>query len=408
MFQRITGAYRSAFAGLPREVWILAGAMLVNRSGTMVLPFMSLYLTRVLGFSTLDAGRVLGLYGLGAVAGAYAGGWLSDRVGSLRVQQASLVGTGVGFLILAQLEGKLALSIAVPLVSFVAEWFRPALFAATTQAAAPEVRTRSLALLRLAVNLGMSIGPAVGGLLAAHHYRLLFVGDALTCWAAAAMLWFTLGGKRSSPSRESRPLEATQASPWRDAPFLVFMVLMVALGTMFFQIMATLPLYLRAHYHMSEATIGAVLAINAFTIALVEMVLLRSIEHRNHLLVAGTGGLLVGLGFALLPFGQSVAFAILTVLVWTGGEMLSLPMTNSLATMRAPAASAGRYIGLYTMAFSVAFVAAPLIGTAVFERLGPEVLWYSVGVTGVLVWLGFIALARNQSQGWSRQPSSVS
>ena len=106
----VIAAYSAAYAGLPREIWLLAGALLVNRAGTMVLPFLSLYLTRDLELTAADAGLVIGCFGLGSMAGSFIGGWLSDRVDPVRVQQVSLIASGFGFLTFTQLESFAALS----------------------------------------------------------------------------------------------------------------------------------------------------------------------------------------------------------------------------------------------------------------------------------------------------------
>jgi predicted MFS family arabinose efflux permease len=389
---RIVGTYRAAFSGLPRAVWIQALATLVNRSGTMVLPFMSLYLTTKLGFSIIAAGQVLSLYGIGAIAGSWLGGTLSDRFGPVRVQVASLAATGAGFLVLSHFTGRLAVSLAVFGLALVAESFRPALFTAIARGSQAVVRTRSLALVRLAVNLGMSVGPAVGGLLAVHHYGLLFVADAATCWAAALVLG--LGAAETerrewAPARPSGPMP----SPWKDGPYVAFLAVMVVLGTVFFQLSSTMPLYFREHYRMAEDSIGMLLAINTVIIVAVEMVLLRALEHRDHLLLAGLGCLLVCAGFGLLPLGSSRAFAALTVVVWTAGEMLSLPFTNSVAADRAPAAASGRYLGAYSLSFALAFVLAPAIGTSVYGRFGPGALWAGVAATGAVLFAACVGLA---------------
>ncbi len=359
----------------------------------MVLPFLTLYLTSHLSFSVLDAGKVLSLYGLGAIAGSWLGGALSDRVGPVRVQIASLAATGVGFLVRARPQGRLGISLAVLALSVVAGCFQPAMFTAVTRGSDPAVRTRSLALVRLAVNLGMTVGPAVGGVLAVRRYGLLFVVDAVTCWLAAGVLAVAVGwrgGPRSAPPAA----RAAALSPWRDRPYLAFLAVMTVLGTVFFQITGTMPLYFREHYRLAEDGIGFLLAINTVIIVAVEMVLLRAIERADHVALAGLGCLLVCSGFALLPLGSSWAFAALTVVVWTAGEMLSLPLTNSIASSRAPAAASGRYMGAYSLAFAVSFVLAPAVGTAVYERLRPGVLWAGVGVVGVALAGACLALSR--------------
>jgi predicted MFS family arabinose efflux permease len=394
MLTVVARAYRSAFAGLPRQVWLLAIASLVNRSGTMVLPFLGLYLTRQLGYSAVDAGRILSLWGLGGALGAWFGGWMCDRVGPLRVQLSSLFGTGVGFLLLGQMEHRVTVATAVLLVSVIADSFRPAIFATVVEQSAPAVRTRSLALIRLASNLGMAVGPAVGGLLAVHHYGWLFLADAATCWLAALLLWVFLGRARERSRPHVVEVVGTRTSPWRDMPYLGFLAIIFGLGLVFFQFFSTLPLYLREVYGFKENVIGPLLAINAVIIALFEMVLLRAIEHLDHLRLVAAGCLLVGLGLGLMPLGRGVAFAAFTVLIWTLGEMLSLPMTNSIAAARGPAGSSGRFLGAYSLAFSLAFVVAPVTGTLLYERVGHAALWSCAAAMGAVLCVGCLALRR--------------
>jgi predicted MFS family arabinose efflux permease len=403
MLAAIARAYRAAFAGLPRRVWLLAIASLVNRSGTMVLPFLGLYLTRQLEFSMVDAGRILSLWGLGGALGAALGGWLSDRVGPLRVQICSLLGTGVGFIVLGQMELRLTVAISVLLVSVVGDAFRPAIFATVVEESSPAVRTRALALIRLAANLGMAIGPAVGGVLAVHHYGLLFVADAATCWLAAILLWVFLGRHQVRRTASStHPARGRAATPWRDLPYLGFLGIIVGLGLVFFQFFSTLPLYLREVYGLHENIIGPLLATNAVIIALFEMVLLRAIEHLDHLLLVAVGCLLVGVGLGLMPFGRGVGYAAFTVVIWTIGEMLSLPMTNSIAAARGAPGSSGRFLGAYSLAFSLAFIVAPVAGTLVYERLGHDALWFGTATLGAALGAGCLVLRRPFARSWER------
>lgn len=396
---RVVGTYRAAFSGLPREVWVLAAATLVNRSGSMVLPFLTLYLTHRLGFSLAEAGSTLSLYGAGAVAGAAVGGWLADRLGAVRLQVLSLLATGVGFVVLGSLRGRLGVWLAVAALSVVAEAFRPASFSAVAAASPPEVRTRALALLRLAVNLGMSIGPAVGGVLAVRHYGLLFIVDAATCWLAAGVLAVALRRGRGHPRGEEQPAQA--ARPWRDGPFLQLLVLVFLLATVFYQVLATLPLYLRAHFALAEDRIGLVFSVNTVLIVLFEMVLLRCVERVEPFRVAALGSFLVGAGFALMPLFSVPLWAPATVVVWTLGEMLSLPITNALAASRVSGEGRGRYLGAYLLAFSLAFVAGPAMGTAVYERYGASALWLGAGGVGVGLAAGFLRMAAGHGGRWT-------
>jgi predicted MFS family arabinose efflux permease len=394
IFRTLISAYRSAFAGLPREVWLLAGALLVNRAGTMVLPFLSLYLTRDLELTTASAGLIIGCFGIGSMVGSYLGGWLSDRMEPLRVQQLSLVAAGFGFLAFTRLDGFFALAAGVLVLATISDAFRPALMVSVAHTSPPEIQARSFALIRLAANLGMAIGPAIAGVLAVYGYVWLFVGDALTCWAAAIMLLLTL----EVGTREGRgaPHDGTKrtGSPWRDPPFLVFLALVAVIAMAFFQVWSTMPLYLRSFYGWSERSIGLLLALNALLIVIAEMLLIRAVEDRDRLRMVGLGACLVGAGLALLPLGPLWIAAVSSMVVLTFGEMLSMPITNVVVAERADQDSVGRYMGAYSLAFSTAFVIGPIVGTATYERVSPEALWYGIGVIGIVLALAFAALSR--------------
>lgn len=392
MLRSILRAYRDAFTGHGPAVWRLAAATLVNRSGTMVLPFLILFLTEERGFSPGEAGRMLALYGVGGLLGAFLGGWLCDRMAPLRVMIGSLVLTGGGFLLLGQLEARWALALVVFLVSVVGEAFRPANAAALAAVSTPENRSRSFALYRLAVNVGMSFGPAVGGLLAQYDYGWLFVADGLTCISAAVLLAAGPALVRPSGAVAPATVAAVSRSPWRDGPFLVLLSLMTVLGVVLFQSSGTLPLTLHEVYRFSEAEIGLVLAVNTVIIVLFEMVLVQGARRADPLRLVAGGSFFFCVGFGLLPLGSGFAWVAFTIAVWTMGEMLSMSPAAAAVANRAGARSLGGYMGLYTLSFSAAQVVAPVAGTWVYERFGPDALWYGCGALGLPLALGFAAL----------------
>lgn len=394
MPRRIVAAYRSAFSGLPREVWLLAAVSFVNRAGTMVLPFLALYLVRQIGCTPAEAGVVLSLYGAGGIVGSLLGGALVDRVGSRVVQASSLLLNGLGLFALGLLSTRAQIAALAPALGLVTELFRPANAAALAAVAEPAVRARSFALGRFAINLGMAIGPTIGGLLATFDYGLLFVIDGATCLLAAAVLLATSPRRPSVSSARPEREAPTGRHPARDLPFLATCLLFFAFASVLFQLLGTWPLYLRESFGLGEDRIGLLFGVNTLCIALFEMISIQRIGSRPPLPFVALGSLILCASFALLPLGHGFGWAATTVLVWTAGEILSMSLASSFVSARAGPGRLGAYMGFYLTAFSSAFVAAPAVGTRVYERFGADVLWYGCGAVGVVLCAGFLALDR--------------
>ncbi len=413
--------YVQAYSGLPRRAWILFAVNLVNSSGAMVFFFLSLYLTREIGLTTARAGQALSVYGFGSLAGAFAGGWLADRIGSIRVQKMSLAVCGVLLIALGQVR---TLAGILPLL------FAMALFAGTlypvnatsmAKVCPPELQIKGFALNRLAANLGATIGPAVGGVLAVHSYGLLFWADGLTSLAAAgvfALLW--KGGKAgrdtlkdearvpgagegeasvpqraSAPPTPHLPIAAKPRSPWRDVPFMAMMGIFLVWSIVFIQVLSTFPIYIRNVYGLAENRIGQLFAVNTVLIVLVEMVLMERIRKYALTRMINLSFVLLGIGLGLMPLGRGFAFGALTVAIWTFGEMLSMPLVTALISKRADDSNRGRYMGLNSLTFSLAFIVGPPIGTAIYDGLGPDAVWYVCAATCALIAVAFSALRRH-------------
>ncbi len=179
--------YIDSYRGLSTPAWMLALVMLINRTGAMVLPFMAIYMRNHLHFSLEQAGIVLSCFGLGSLLGNIAGGWLTDKLGSFKVQCLSLFLAAPLYIVIGKLYTVEALSAGIFTLTFIADLFRPANSAAITSYAKPENLTRAFSLNRMAINLGFSFGPFLGGLLAAISYDLLFWGNAIGCLMAAIL-----------------------------------------------------------------------------------------------------------------------------------------------------------------------------------------------------------------------------
>ncbi len=355
----------------------------------MVLFFLTLYLTQKLDFSVTQAGKLFSLYGIGALAGTYLGGWLSDLWGSYKVQITSLLLSGVAYIALGFLRSFYGLAALLILLAIVSEAFRPANITAMAQACPVELRPRGFALNRLAINLGVTIGPALGGLLAMKNYALLFWVDGLTCLAAAVVFLYLLSRSLVVLKPVTIQENFIPRPPYRDYIYLSVLFLILLIGIMFYQFFNTWPLYLRNFYALPESRIGSLMGLNALIIVLVEMPLIHGLEHKKPLPIIALGALFVAAGFVMLPFGSTYLYAAFAMLLWTIGEMLVFPLMATFAANRAHESNQGKYMGLFSFTFSFALVLGPGLGAWVYDRLGPVVLWYGIGAVGLTIFTGF-------------------
>lgn len=380
--------YRDAYSGLSRSTWLLSLVMLINRSGTMVVPFMTLYLTSPeMGYSVGQAGIVFGLFGFGAFSGAYFGGKLTDKIGFYPVQLITLIGGGILFMILGQMKSYGLICLFTYLLSFVNEAFRPANSTAIAFYSKVENRTRSYALNRLAINIGWAVGSGLGGFIANIDYELLFWVDGITNIIAALLMWLFIKPVNYKPTQETAEQDLSIKSAYKDKRYLFFIILTMFFASCFFQLFTSLPVFYKQDLHFSEPFIGLLLATNGIIIALVEMVLVYKLENRNSSLVYITGGvLLVGLSFLTLNtpgMGPVLAFGMITLV--TFGEIFSMPFMNTYWISRTRNSNRGQYAALYTMAWSAAQTLGPMGGAQLAEKHGFNALWWVAGGLCIIV-----------------------
>lgn len=375
--------YRNAYSGLSKETWLLSLIMLINRSGTMVIPFMTLYLTSPkMGFSISQAGLVFGLFGAGAFSGAWLGGKLTDRIGFYPVQWATLLGGGILFIILGQMRTFPTICTFTFLLSFVNESFRPANSTAIAFYSKEENRTRSYALNRLAINIGWAVGSGIGGVLAHINYELLFWVDGCTNIAAAILIWMLLRATHTARTTLMKTTVKIEAPPaYRDRTYIYFVLTTVLFASCFFQLFTNLPVYFKKVLHLSEPFIGFIMAMNGVLIGIFEMVFVYKMEgRRNNLILITTGVFLVGLAFLSLNIpGLTGMFILVMISIVTIGEICSMPFMNSYWITRTQPSNRGQYAALYTMAWSAAQTLGPLVGAQVADHFGFMRLWWFVG-----------------------------
>ena len=366
----------------------------------MAVPFMSLYVIHYLHKTSADAGIILTLFGVGAVAGTIVSGKFTDKWGFRPVQIGSLVLDGAFFITFSLVSNFAILLSLAFFMGFFTESFKPANFTAVAAYAAPGTETRSYCLNRLAMNLGWAIGVTMGGIVAYYNYQLLFIIDGSFNILAAAGIFILLPDKVTVSG--SDPLVGTgnrKMKPWHDGRFMAFVFFTLLFNTVFFLFFRIVPLFLKEIYHLDESVIGITLGVNGLIIGLFEVVLVNHLEGKRSIVYfIVLGSLLMSGAYLLLltpPF-FTTTMAMLFVAVFTVAEMLAIPFMNAFVVFRTSSANLGLYAAAYTLCLSVAQVAGPGFGFFIISKWGYDPLWITLSILLFLSAVGYKSLPSEQ------------
>ena len=382
--------YTDAYRGLSTQTWWLSLVMLINRSGTMVVPFMTLYLTQHLHYSITQAGYIMGVFGVGSITGALLGGRLTDRIGFYAVQLIALCGGGTLFIVLGYMHSLLHICIVTFVLSVVNEAFRPANATAIAAFSTSTNITRSFSLNRLSINLGWAAGGALGGMVASFNYSWLFWIDGLTNLGAAVLLLVFLPYKSVKAFQhhgEKETVASSVPSPYRDKIYLYFLLLTTLFAICFFQLFTLQPVYYKQELQLSVFFIGILMAINGVLLAFVEMVVVYKLEgKRKNTWFIAAGVLLVGLSYAILnmPGLPASWIAFFSTILITFGEILAMPFMNAFWVSRTVPQNRGQYASLYSITYALGQIIAPAMGSQVVKWAGFAALWWIIGGLGCI------------------------
>lgn len=382
MFKLIYNTYKTSFSGLSRETWLLSIVMMFNRCGSMAVPFMGLYVTQSLHRSEMDAGLIITLFGVGSILGSAIGGKLTDIVGFRPVQIFSSIIGGLLFILFSTISHFSTLCILAVVISFFSEAFRPANFTAVAHYAAPETITRSYSLNRLAVNIGWSVGISLAGIIASINYKLLFIVEGgVSIVVGILILSFLPKVKDFMKQAKAVANSMVITKPWQDPFYVKFILLTTVFITCAFLMFRVVPVFFKEQWHIDEFAIGIIIGINGAIIALFEMIMINKIEKkRSPMYFIVIGSALFAASYLILsaPVSFHLAAAVLTIVIFTGGEMFALPFINTIVISRSNEHNRGLYAAGYTLSWSFAQVIGPFAGFFIARHFGYNWLWFGL------------------------------
>jgi MFS family permease len=373
--------------GLPRPFWALWGGTVVNRLGTMVMPFTGVFLTQSRGMSLAAAGLVMGVFGAGSLLSQFISGVLTDRIGRRVTLTGGMVATAVFMLALGYSTSLPAILASMFCLGLVMDIYRPASNAMVADLVSPEERPRAYGLLFWGVNLGYSIGVTAGGWLAQLGFLWLFWIDAVSCLIFAVLVW------RAVPETRPQGHESTGGFGvvLRDRVMLGFTLVVLGNAVVYSQTLSMLPVAMTKVVKLPLGTYGLAMALNGVLIVIVQPLVSGWLGRRDPARTFALGLVVMAAGFAMTAFVTTAWGLVATIVVWTAGEIITAGIPGSIVARLAPSHLRGRYSGLFGFAWSLAAVLAPTLGGVLLE-LGSKALWFTIGGVGATAAAGMLLL----------------
>jgi len=402
--KRLLGEY-------PRQFWLLYAGMLISATGgSMIWPFMTIYVRQRLGVPMTTVGLLLALNSASALVATLIAGPIADRLGRKGVMVLSLFSRSAVFVAMSLADSLPAWALLMVISGALNPLFRVGTNAMVADLIPPGRRARAYALIRMSANIGVAIGPAVGGFLAAVSYSWAFYAGAAASAAFGLIVLFfvaeTLPMSQEGLNLDASPGSSAQGSTgslgalggygrlFRDRPFLAFCAnsaLAVIPASLMFVL---LPVYAKEQYGVPESQYGFVMATNAALVVLLQFPITRATERFPPLTVMAAGALVYALGVGSVALATGFVGFLLSMIVLTFGEMLLVPTGTTLTANQSPPDMRGRYMGFYGLTWEVGIGVGPVIGGVLNDRIAPVAIWYGGLIIGLVATLGYLLQGR--------------
>lgn len=400
------------YRGLPRSVYLLFFANIVNSLGNFVWPFLTLFLTDRLGFSKAEAGVWVTLSALSWAPGALVGGKLVDHFGRKKVFVWARALSALALIPCAFLGASRIVPYLLISVGLLGGAVDPALHAMVADLTNRQTRRGAFALLYLGHNIGFAVGPTLAGILYRRHLPWLFLGDALTTLLSISLVALfvaeTLPGRACEGSGTEEEVEENLpvheraesgglvAALLRRPAVLVFSLVLMVYAFVYVQHAFSLPIQLRQVFGLDgPGRFGLLMSVNAVTVVALTTLITRLTQHIDATQNVALGGLTYAVGFGMVGLIRNMPLLILSTVIWTVGEILVTTNASVYVNNHTPISHRGRFNAVTDLVSGTGWALGPFVMGRVIDRSGVLTVWpvcFYLGLGASLLmyvlWLG--------------------
>jgi len=382
----------------PSKFWVIVVTTFIDVIGaTLIFPFFALYITQRFNVGMTQAGLLLGTFSIASLVGSMLGGAIADKFGRRRIVLFGLVFSALSAVAMGLVDNLAAFYVLAVVVGLLADMAGPAQQAMIADILPEEKRTEGFGLLRVVANLSWIIGPTIGGFMASRSYLSLFILDAVASLITATIVFKLLPETKPQATVEQAKESLVQTfggyrRVLKDRVYIGFLIVSMLMVVVYQQLYSTLSVYLRDTQGVPTQGYGFLLSMNAMVVVLFQISLTRRIKNFAPLLMMAAGSGLYAIGFGMYGFVSTYALFIVAMLLITFGEMIVVPVSQTLATRFAPADMRGRYMAFFGMSFTIPEIIGPTAAGLIMDNADPRWVWYIGGVLCVIAVAGFYAL----------------
>jgi MFS family permease len=394
---------RSAYQNYPKQFWLMFFGMLISTvGGSMIWPYLMIYVSE-----TLDAPLTLatGLMTLNSAFGlisSFLVGPVVDRFGRKWVMVISLLTNGITYLFMSHASELPAFAVLMALIGMANPLYRMSGDAMVADLIPPPKRPEAYALLRMSNNVGVALGPAIGGFLAATSYSLAFYMAALGMAFYGLLLAFfaveTLPKFDPEEKSEKHPNEkfGGYLKILQDRPFITFVLgytLVIMCATL---VWVVLPIYAKENYGIPENIYGFIPTTNALMVVTLQVAVTQVTKRFATLPVLTVGAIFYMLAVGGMSLGTGFWGFWIFMVVLTIGELILVPTASTYVANLAPPDKRGRYMGIFGLCWRIALGVGPFLGGVLNDNLGPKAIWYGGFLIGLLSVITFLVMNRGR------------
>jgi MFS family permease len=391
--------FRSAAGTYPSQFWLLFWGLLISTIGaSMIWPFLMIYVSSRLKLPLTTVASLMTINAVVGLAFAFIAGSITDRFGRKWVMAISLAGNAVGYLLMSQASTLPQFAILMGLTGMFTPLYRVGADAMMADLVPMEKRVDAYSLLRMSNNIGVSLGPAIGGFLAASSYSVAFLCASAGMMAYSLLVFFrareTLPSRAAAGPAAPRENLAGYGRVFRDRQYLAFIFSMTLIQISAALVWVLLGVYAKQNYGVHENQYGLIPTTNAVMVVLFQVLVTRVTKRYTPLVIMAIGSLCYAIGTGSVAFGQGFWGFWLSMVIITIGELILVPTSSTYAANMAPAEMRGRYLSLYGLTWSLASGIGPVLGGVLNDQIRPQAIWYGGFIVGMCAVAGFLLLNR--------------